>query len=93
MRCPHGRSTASLERSDRTAHGYRRFRCRECRRGFNERTGSVPNRLGQGVQGYVRTSAQKHARARRSRHRLKLSLKPVLRNHVIAKLRKGCSPH
>ena len=45
MRCPHCQSTATTERSDRTAHGYRRFRCRECRRGFNERTGSVLNRL------------------------------------------------
>ena len=45
MRCPHCHSTATAERSDRTAHGYRRFRCRECKRGFNERTGSVVNRL------------------------------------------------
>ncbi|CAO3455153.1 Integrase, catalytic region [Azospirillum largimobile] len=45
MRCPHCQSTAISERSDRTAHGYRRFRCRKCRRGFNERTGSVLNRL------------------------------------------------
>ncbi|MCM8735749.1 DDE-type integrase/transposase/recombinase [Azospirillum sp. A1-3] len=45
MRCPHCHSTATSERSDRTAHGYRRFRCRECQRGFNERTGSVLNRL------------------------------------------------
>ena len=45
MRCPHGQSTRPTERSERTAHGYRRFRCRECGRGFNERTGSVLNRL------------------------------------------------
>ncbi|CAO3436237.1 IS6 family transposase [Azospirillum doebereinerae] len=45
MHCPHCSSTATTERSDRTAHGYRRFRCRECGRGFNERTGSVLNRL------------------------------------------------
>ncbi len=44
MRCPHCHSTATSERSDRTAHGYRRFRYRESRR-FNERTGSVLNRL------------------------------------------------
>jgi transposase-like protein len=42
MHCPHCSSTATTERSDRTAHGYR---CRECGRGFNERTGSVLNRL------------------------------------------------
>ena len=45
MRCPHCRSTSTSKRSDRTAHGYRRFRCRECRRGFNERTGPALNRL------------------------------------------------
>ena len=45
MHCPHGHSTATSERSDRTAHGYRRFRCPACKRGFNERTGSVLNRL------------------------------------------------
>lgn len=47
---------------------------------------------GKEYKGYVRTSAQKYARDRRSRHRLKLSLKPVLRNHVIAKLYEGWSP-
>ncbi|MFP5512924.1 MAG: transposase [Alphaproteobacteria bacterium] len=45
MRCPHCHSNATSERSARTAHGYRRFGCRECRRGFNERTGSLLNRL------------------------------------------------
>src|SRR4051795_5161428 len=45
MPCPHCCSTKTTERSDRTAHGYRRFRCRGCGRGFNERTGSVLNRL------------------------------------------------
>jgi len=45
MRCPHCQSARTSERSDRTAHGYRRFRCRDCGRGFNERTGSALNRL------------------------------------------------
>ncbi len=45
MCCPHCHSTATTERSDRTTHGYRRFRCQECGRQFNERTGSVLNRL------------------------------------------------
>lgn len=45
MRCPHRQSPKTTERSDRTAHGYRRFRCRECGRQFNERTGSVLSRL------------------------------------------------
>jgi putative transposase len=45
MTCPHCESTATTERSDRTELGYRRFRCRDCRRGFNERTGTPFNRL------------------------------------------------
>jgi putative transposase len=45
MPCPHCCSAKTTECSDRTAHGYRRFRCRGCGRGFNERTGSVLNRL------------------------------------------------
>jgi hypothetical protein len=32
------------ERPERTAQGYRRFRCRACGKQFNERTGSVLNR-------------------------------------------------
>jgi transposase-like protein len=38
-------SSTTTERSDRTVHGYRRFRCQEFEGGFNERTGSVLNRL------------------------------------------------
>jgi putative transposase len=45
MRCPHCQSTATTERPDRTKLGYRRFRCRDCQRGFNERTGTPFNRL------------------------------------------------
>ncbi|WP_431857322.1 DDE-type integrase/transposase/recombinase [Azospirillum sp.] len=45
MRCPYCQSVSTTERSDRTVHGYCRFRCRECRRGFNERAGSVLDRL------------------------------------------------
>lgn len=45
MRCPHCQSARTSERWDRTAHGYRRFRCRDCGRGFNERTSSALNRL------------------------------------------------
>jgi putative transposase len=45
MTCPHGESTATTERSDRTTLGYRRFRCRDCSRVFNERTGTLFNRL------------------------------------------------
>jgi putative transposase len=45
MTCPHCESSATTERPDRTELGYRRFRCRDCRRGFNERTGTPFNRL------------------------------------------------
>jgi putative transposase len=45
MICPHCESTATIERPDRTELGYRRFRCRHCQRGFNERTGTPYNRL------------------------------------------------
>jgi putative transposase len=45
MRCPHCQSSATAERRDWTELGYRRFRCRVCKRGFNERTGTPYNRL------------------------------------------------
>lgn len=45
MDCPHCSSTSTSERADRTTHGYRRFRCGDCGRGFNERTGGAFNRL------------------------------------------------
>jgi putative transposase len=45
MTCPHCESTATTERPDRTELGYRRFRCRTCQRAFNERTGTLLNRL------------------------------------------------
>jgi transposase-like protein len=45
MRCPYCQSIATTERPDRTALGYRRFRCHACTRGFNERTGTPFNRL------------------------------------------------
>ena len=45
MTCPHCQSTTAVERPDRTELGYRRFRCRTCKRGFNERTGTPYNRL------------------------------------------------
>jgi putative transposase len=45
MTCPHCGSAATTERADRTALGYRRFRCHDCQRGCNERTGTPFNRL------------------------------------------------
>src|ERR671929_1536642 len=44
MRCMKCGSTAVSERLERTAQGYRRFRCRACRKQFNERSDSVLNR-------------------------------------------------
>jgi putative transposase len=44
MTCLYCRSTATMERSDRTELRYRRFRCRACHRGFNERTDTPFNR-------------------------------------------------
>ena len=45
MECPYGRSSTTTDRPETTAQGCRRFRCRACERGFNERTGSVFNRV------------------------------------------------
>jgi putative transposase len=45
MRWPHCQSTATTKRPDRTELGYRRFRCPACQRVFNERTGTLFNRL------------------------------------------------
>jgi putative transposase len=43
--CPHCAATATVEQACRTALGYRTFRCRACRRIFNERTGTPYNHL------------------------------------------------
>src|ERR1041384_1557955 len=45
MDCPHCQSSATTERPERTKLGYQRFRCRTCQQGFNERTGTLYNRL------------------------------------------------
>jgi len=44
MRCPACRSTATRHRSERTAQGYRRFRCGNCGKQFNERSAGLLNR-------------------------------------------------
>src|SRR5215475_12431866 len=44
MRCPKCQSTAVRERPERTAQGYRRFRCLDCAKQFNERSASLLNR-------------------------------------------------
>ena len=45
MTYPHYRSTMTSRRRHRTELGYRRVRCRSCRRRFNERTGTGFNEL------------------------------------------------
>jgi transposase-like protein len=44
MRCAGCGSAAVTERPERTARGYRRFRCRDCGRQFNERSAGRLNR-------------------------------------------------
>ena len=44
MRCPRCQSTAIRERPERTAQGYRRFRCLDCAKQFNERSAGLLNR-------------------------------------------------
>ena len=45
MNCPYCHSSSTTEREGRTVHDFRRFRCRECGRRFNERTGTTLNRV------------------------------------------------
>ena len=45
MHCPQCAATPASEQRRRTALGYRTFRCRQCRRVFNERTGTSFNHL------------------------------------------------
>src|SRR5262249_47169892 len=45
MECPHCQSSATTERPRCTELGYQRFRCCTCKGGFNERTGTLFNRL------------------------------------------------
>ena len=44
MDCAACGSAAVTERPECTARGYRRFRCRDCGKGFNERSGTLLNR-------------------------------------------------
>jgi putative transposase len=45
MRCPACGSTAISERPERTAQGYRRYRCGSCGKQFNERSVGLLNRV------------------------------------------------
>jgi putative transposase len=44
MRCVACDAAEVFERPERTARGYRRFRCRACGKQFNERSGGILNR-------------------------------------------------
>src|SRR5918912_976144 len=44
MTCPHCSSLKIANRSRLTAHGYKTFFCKNCKRTFNERTGTPFNR-------------------------------------------------
>ena len=44
MQCVACDEAEVLERSERTARGYRRFRCRACGKQFNEGSGGILNR-------------------------------------------------
>ncbi len=46
MPCPYCAATTTTEMPRRTTLGYRMFRCRACRRTYNERTGTPFNHLG-----------------------------------------------
>lgn len=45
MSCPHCGAATTIEQTQRTALGYRKFRCQTCARLFNERTGTPFNFL------------------------------------------------
>ena len=45
MNCPHCASPTTKEQTKKTSLGYRTFRCSDCRRTFNERTGTPFNFL------------------------------------------------
>lgn len=45
MKCPHCGSTAGIQLSGKTSLAYRTFRCTNCSRRFNERTGTPFNNL------------------------------------------------
>jgi len=45
MSCPHCAAPTTTQMARRTTLGYRMFRCRACRRTYNERTGTPFNHL------------------------------------------------
>jgi transposase-like protein len=45
MNCPYCSSAATAQLAEKTSLGYKVFRCRQCKRKFNERSGTVYNHL------------------------------------------------
>ena len=45
LKCPHCTALTTTQLARKTSLGYKIFRCRECTRVFNERTGTVFNHL------------------------------------------------
>ena len=71
---------AVAERPDRTARGYRRFRCRDCGKQFNERSGGVLNHTQYPSDVIARVVLWRHCQPVRNRIE-KLLL--VLRNRTV----------
>ena len=45
MNCPHSSSSLTSQLAEKTSLGYKMFHCLECKRKFNERTGTPYNHL------------------------------------------------
>ncbi len=45
MNCPHCSSSLTSQLAEKTSLGYKMFHCLECKRKFNERTGTPYNHL------------------------------------------------
>ena len=66
MRCLDCGSQAVTERPERTAQGYRRFRCRACGKQFNERFCRAYDEL----RNFLRPRSRHHQHVPADRHRL-----------------------
>jgi transposase-like protein len=53
MRCPNCKSKKTKELQKKTGLGYKQFRCHQCDKQFNERTGTPFNFLGEPVNKIV----------------------------------------
>jgi len=69
MTCPYCQGDATQEVDRTTAWGYQLFRCRPCRRTFNERTGTPFNRI---CQNSEYSSANQNWRGPKRRFTLKI---------------------